>query len=52
MVVGNFFERGKQKWRENGSLRGLGIFGKEDTFSFLKICLNKIRQVLRREHIE
>lgn len=35
------------KMEGNSSLRGLGIFGKEDAFSLLKICLDKIHQVLK-----
>lgn len=36
----------------NGNLRGLGIFGKEDTFPLLKIRLNKIHQVLWRKTLD
>lgn len=45
------FEHGSKKWRQSSCLRGLGIFGKEDTLPFLKICLNEIHQVLWRKNI-
>jgi hypothetical protein len=51
MLLDNDFFLNTEAKMEGNSLRGPGIFGEEDTFPFLKICLNKIHQFLWRKNI-
>lgn len=45
-TVNNLHSNTEAKTEGKSCLRGFGIFGEEDAFSFLKICLNKVHQVL------